>query len=392
MNLTIMKRLSFVILVCVGCLVACQRTSDSTSETLIATAFSAAKSATAPGSAAQMTQSAVAFLDALSPQTRVTAVFDIDDEHARTNWSNLPAAMVERSGLRVGDLSAAERQLLHNLIRASTSSQGYQKIAGIMWLDDILRDASRERLAERSGDDRFARLVESWSSENYWVSFFGDPSVDTRWAWLITGHHLAVSFTVVDDRVAFTPAFMGAEPYEVIEGPLAGWRALSHEVERGFELMQSFDADQRAQAVLSEDIPRDVLEGPGRKASLKEYRGITAGQLDPQQRTLLLHIVQEYVRNADHDTADRQFKQVEADGVDSLFFAWIGPTDDISQRFYYRVHGPSILIEYVRERGVGGDRSAANHIHTMVRDPKNDYGEDWLETHYREHHAGGRRR
>ena len=44
-------------------------------------------------------------------------------------------------------------------------------------------------------------------------------------------------------------------------------------------------------------------------------------------------------------------------------------------------HGPSILIEYVRQ----GQRSTpANHVHAIVRDPRNDYGEDWLAKHYRE--------
>ena len=54
------------------------------------------------------------------------------------------------------------------------------------------------------------------------------------------------------------------------------------------------------------------------------------------------------------------------------------------QRHYYRVHGPSVLIEYTIERGVGGD--AANHVHSIVRDPGNDYGEDWLGHHYKESH------
>ena len=52
----------------------------------------------------------------------------------------------------------------------------------------------------------------------------------------------------------------------------------------------------------------------------------------------------------------------------------------------------AILIEYIRERGVGGDQGAANHIHSIVRDPSNDYGEDWLELHYQEHHSERPRR
>ncbi len=42
------------------------------------------------------------------------------------------------------------------------------------------------------------------------------------------------------------------------------------------------------------------------------------------------------------------------------------------------MHGPRILIEY--------NRQDANHDHMIVRDPANDYGEDWLGRHYKEHH------
>lgn len=334
-------------------------------------------------SARQMKESAIDLLAVLSAEDVEKALFDLTDEETRTTWSNLPASLVERKGVRVGDLTESQRQLLHNLIRASTSSQGYHKIAGLMWLDDILHEQSLERVASRG--DRFARLVESWTSENYWFSFFGDPRTDTRWAWLISGHHLAANFTVVDEQVAFTPLFLGAEPYEIDKGPYAGWRVLSHEVERGFEVLQSLSADQQAKAVLAAEIPRDVLEGPGRKASLQRFEGISANVLTPDQQNLLWYLIREYIENADHDAAEAQLAKIENDGLENLYFAWIGPMDDISKRYYYRVHGPSILIEYVRERGVG-NAGAANHIHSIVRDPSNDYGEDWLEVHYREHH------
>ena len=161
---------------------------------------------------------------------------------------------------------------------------------------------------------------------------------------------------------------------------------LSHGVERGFALLQALDENQRSIAVLGQDVPRDILEGPGRRASLTRFEGLSASMLNEWQQKLLWHLIGEYVRNADHDAADAYLSKIRQDGLDELFFAWIGPVDAITERFYYRVHGLSILIEYVRERGIGADRGAANHIHTIVRDPSNDYGEDWLGLHYQEHH------
>lgn len=340
-------------------------------------------------SAVQMKEKAVAFIEALSPEVAQAGMFSLSDEDKRTTWSNLPAIMYDRIGIRIGDLSDDQRRRLHDLIRASTSSQGYLKISGLFWMEDVLHEQSQERLAANPDNDFFARLVESWNSKNYWVSFFGDPAADTKWGWLLTGHHMSASFTVVDDQVAFTPLFLGAEPYEVEKGTFAGWRALSHEVERGYELLHALDAEQQRKAILMTEIPDDVLEGPGRKQSLSSYEGITASEFSDQQQTLLWFLIKEYVNNADHDVAEMQLEKIKRDGMDNLYFSWIGPTDDMLKRYYYRVHGPSILIEYIRERGVGGDREAANHVHTITRDPSNDYGEDWLEMHYEEHHRQG---
>ncbi len=339
--------------------------------------------ADAPTSAAQMTAHGAALLNGLSTEQQDVALFALDDQEARTRWSNLPASLYDRSGVRMGDLDDEQRRMVHALLRASTSSQGYQKIAAIIWIEDVL---SAEASAQGPVGERMRRLIESWDASNYWLSFYGDPRADSRWGWLLTGHHLATSFTVVDSQVAFTPLFLGAEPYEIMTGPYAGFRALSHEVERGFELVQSLTDVQRQEAVVSDDIPGDVLNGPGRKALLQEqrYEGVAGSALDKTQQLLLWHLVEEYVRNADHDAANAQLDAIRQDGMDALYFAWMGPADDITKRYYYRVHGPSVLIEYVRERGVGG--TAANHVHSIVRDPGNDYGEDWLQMHYEEHH------
>ena len=75
-----------------------------------------------------------------------------------------------------------------------------------------VHEEAKARYERDGGSDFLARLIESWRSENYWASFFGNPETDASWGWMITGHHLAASFTVVDNNVAFTPLFLGAEP------------------------------------------------------------------------------------------------------------------------------------------------------------------------------------
>jgi hypothetical protein len=48
------------------------------------------------------------------------------------------------------------------------------------------------------------------------------------------------------------------------------------------------------------------------------------------------------------------------------YFAWSGPTTNGSAA-YFRVQGPTLVIEYAPQNSV-------DHIHTIYRDPTNDYG------------------
>jgi hypothetical protein len=56
------------------------------------------------------------------------------------------------------------------------------------------------------------------------------------------------------------------------------------------------------------------------------------------------------------------------------WFAWSGPTEEDSVA-YFRIQGPTVIIEYAPQSG-GGDR--IKHIHTIYRDPTNNYGARWL--------------
>ena len=180
-----------------------------------------------------------------------------------------------------------------------------------------------------------------------------------------------------DGRVGFTPTFVGSNPLTVEAGKYAGWMALSHEGSRGVELMLSLTAEQQAAARLAAENPDDIFEGPGRRGSLDSYQGIRTDELSVGQMRLLQALVSEYVRNSDFDAAEAQLELIGANGWEDLWFSWSGPVD-VNGAFYYRVHGPRILIEYNRQN--------PNHDHAIIRDPQNDYGEDWLAHHYNEFH------
>lgn len=336
------------------------------------------------GQAATMAESASAFLATLTADQRAKVVHRFDDDAARTGWSNLPPTPNDRDGLYVAVLTAPQRIAFHDMLMAAMSSQGYAKSAAIMWLDDILRGEETGSFVipdqpPQSGATQ-GQHPPRRSSANYRIVMFGDPG-SPRWGWMLTGHHLAANFTVVDGAVAFTPLFVGANPQVVRAGPYAGWRVLGHETARGFALARSLTGQQRRTAILAGAVDDDLFTGKGRKGELKTRVGIPASQLTGQQQQLLWALVREFVGTASDEAAAAQLRSIERDGLDKLHFAWWGSTEDPAQRFMYRIHGPSILIEYVRE---GNGSRPQNHVHAIVRDPRNDYGEDWLGKHYRE--------
>jgi hypothetical protein len=319
-------------------------------------------------SSRQMAAAARVFLNGLSAdQLGVVQNPDLSNA-ARTQWSNLPAAMSPRPGIALGDLSDSQRILLHDLLRASTSSQGYHKMTGAIRADEVLHDLQGEQI---------------FGSAYYYTTVYGSPE-DASWAWMLTGHHMSAIFTVSGDRTAFTPMFTGTQPLQVPNGLYAGWQVLPQDAGRATELLSSLSSDQQQVAVIASSAPGDVVAGPGRQASLSSYQGIAAGQLDDTQQRLLWLLVEEFVRNADFDAAEAQLALVQQ-GWGDTHFAWQGPQPDPSARYYFRVHGPRILIEYDVQEPL---TNQGGHIHAITRDPANDYGMDWLGLHYQEASSG----
>jgi hypothetical protein len=319
-------------------------------------------------SSRQMAAAARVFLNALGADQRGRVVYPDLSDQARTIWSNLPAAASPRRGVSIGDLTEGQRVLLHDLLRASTSSQGYHKLTGAIRADDVLFDLEGEQL---------------FGPAHYYATVFGSPD-DANWAWMLTGHHMSATFTVAGDRTAFTPMFTGSQPLQIPNGLYAGWQVLPQDAARASELLAALSRDQQQVAIIGASAPRDVVAGPGRQASLSSFQGIPASQLDEAQQRLLWVLVQEFVGNADFDAAEAQLALIQASWGET-HFAWQGPPPDPTARFYFRVHGLRILIEYDVQEPL---TSNGGHVHAITRDPTNDYGTDWLGLHYQESSRG----
>jgi len=310
-----------------------------------------------PAGPGDVADAARAFLATLTDEQRARAIRPFDDGE-RFEWFFTP---VTRNGLPLKEMTTEQRTAALGLLQSATSSAGYLKATGVMHLEGIL--AVLENRPERRDPENY----------HFWV--FGTPSRDRPWGWRFEGHHVSLNFTSTDGVTVSTPSFIGANPARVPSGPFAGWRLLAHEEDLARALVQSLDADQRERAVISATAPRDIITGNDRRASLERVEGLPAAVMTDPQRALLLRLLAEYVDNADPVIAGPRLARIEEVGIDRLHFAWAGSLD-VGGPHYYRIHGPTVLIEY------DNTQNDANHIHSVWRDLENDFGEDLLRRHY----------
>lgn len=312
------------------------------------------------------------FLQLLTAEQRKQATFRFDDEE-RFDWHYIPR---ERKGLPLRAMNAEQKQAALQLLQSSLSQEGYNKARGIMALENVLRV-----IENRPANDTYR------DPDQYAFSIFGDPAGRDPWSWRVDGHHLAMQFLIVagpggEGRVlAQTPIFFGSNPAVVrIEGPEKGKQVLKDETAHAFALLASLDTAQTKQVTLAAVAYPDIVTGNRRKLSLDRMDGLRMGDMTSAQRALFIQLLKVYLDRYRVTLAKQQLDKLTKAGLDELRFAWAGdltPTVGAGKGWYYRIHGPTILIEY------DNTQTNANHIHTVVRDLTNDFGMDALEEHYR---------
>jgi hypothetical protein len=311
-----------------------------------------------------MIEAAGLFLDSLTPEQRAKALFR-GDSSERMNWDYRPH---ERAGLPLKEMDSSQQKLAYALLASGLSYKGNVKALRIMSLEKILRELE-------GPSSRFIR-----DPDLYYVTLLGTPSKELPWAWRIEGHHLSINFLIVHGKeIAVTPNFFGANPARVLHGPLSDLRILAAEEDLARHLLFSLDEEQSAQAILSTEAPADIITGNEIRVKMDGPAGIAVSQMDEDQEKLLLKLVMEYISRMPEDIADRRMNEIEKEGKRYIHFAWAGFKEP-GRPHYYRLHGPSFFVEY------DNTQNNANHIHTVWRDIKNDWGEDLLKRHYQKSH------
>ena len=325
-----------------------------TALTALCTSVSAAA---AQQTAPRVAAAANAFLATLDTAQRRKVVFAYNDSAQRVHWSNLPVTSSRLAGVNLGELNPTQRSAAMTLLSSVLSRRGYEKIQQIMEADELLRVNERSRAM-------FGRDL-------YFISMLGTPSETTPWMLQFGGHHLSLNITIAGAQGVLTPSLTGAQPAQYTANGQTV-RPLGQESDKAVALLNSLDADQRSQAILSFDV-RDLVLGPGQDGKTIQPEGLKASAMTDAQRTLLLDVISEWSGIVHESAAAARMAEIRA-GLAETWFAWSGPTDVAPGRniaAYYRIQGPNLVIEYAPQ-ALGGDRTL--HVHAMYRDPTNDYG------------------
>jgi hypothetical protein len=333
----------------------------------LVTAFTGAAIIASQKSAANMEKAATLFLDSLSPDHKAKATFAFDSDE-RMRWHFIPNEAFARSGLMIKDMNEAQRRLAHDLLRSGLSARGYLKVTSIIELEDILK------AIEIGG--RMAR-----NKEEYLFSVFGTPAAKGRWGWRLEGHHISLRFAVVDGAISgdisSSPMFLGSNPAEVRDGDKKGTRVLADEEDAARALLMSLPGDLQARAIVGRVAPGDILTMNKNDIAPLPEQGVAFSAMASQQQALFTKLIEVYTSNMETDLAIERMARIKAQGINNVRFAWLGETDKGKQH-YYRVQGPTFLIEYDNTQNNG------NHIHSVWRDFNGDFGRDLLREHLRE--------
>jgi hypothetical protein len=249
------------------------------------------------------------------------------------------------------------------------SREGYRKVTDIMNGDEVLKNAGGGRTGGRQGGagpggtgGRGGGV--RFGLDEFYIALLGTPSARAPWMIQFGGHHLAINVTVVGPKNVMTPSLPAAQPAKyTLNGQTV--RPLGQENDKGFALINALTAAQQKQAILNYAVT-DLVLGPGADGKVIQPEGILASELNAGQQALLLDVVHEWVGILNDEAATAKMAEIKAN-LPQTYFAWSGSTAN-GGLAYYRVQGPTLIIEYAPQQG------DLNHIHTIYRDPTNDYG------------------
>ena len=133
-------------------------------------------------------------------------------------------------------------------------------------------------------------------------------------------------------------------------------------------------------AVIADKAPRDIRGAAEAHAPDAKPQGLPVKGMTAAQAGLLRELIQVYADNMPKDIANARMKAIDEAGWEGVHFAWAGANKPGVGHQYY-IQGPTFLIELNNtQTDASGNR--ANHIHSVWRDLREDFGGDMLRRHY----------
>ena len=118
--------------------------------------------------AASMATAATAYVNSLTPEQKQKGVFPMPDKACLdaetsacewTKWAFIPASMSPRNGVPLKDMTQAQRQRAHDLMKASMSQAGYTTATTIMSLELVMRVTEGADETGRTGGQPVGQFV-----------------------------------------------------------------------------------------------------------------------------------------------------------------------------------------------------------------------------------------
>ena len=310
------------------------------------------------------TEAVQAFLATLSEEQREAVSFDYDDETRTTSWSNFPITLVDRAGLNVADLTEEQQVAALQVMEALLSDDAYETVSNII--------ASDQYLVENSS------TTESTLGQ-YYIALFGDASDTSAYEVQFGGHHLGINATLdgTADAITFAPTHLGVQPAEWTAADGTEVQAFDEIYTDAFAFYDSLTAEQQ-ETLTSGDV---TMCAPGDTCEFTTGAGLTGADLTDDQRELLLDLISNWSEMADEESAATTRAEIEGT-LDDTVIAWSGETTydmTTGDGINFSISGPNVYVGFQAQQGSAGadidgvSTSGWGHVHTIYRDPSNDY-------------------
>jgi hypothetical protein len=275
-----------------------------------------------------------------------------------TTWSNLPAAMAPRKGIKMGSLSSTQLAAAKALIKeisGTTVNEGWEEVEQLWAADDYLQ-------ANGGGS--------TYGAGNYYLAFFGTPSATGTFDIMMTGHHKTVSNTYKNGGlISATPHFAAVEPLTFTASG-STYSPINQERDAFVKLLAALDDTQKSTGKSSSTFS-DILLGPGKDWQFPTTsQGLKGDALTTAQKTLLLDVIKTYVNDIDDADAATILATYQSE-LDNTYILYSGTTAIDTKNDYFRIDGPHVWIEFTVQNGVILN---GVHFHSVWRDRVNDYG------------------